>query len=134
MLPLFRQLGILAFGRVQPTATRITRSLIGGAIVGVLALTAYVALLLALGFYLSSEFGAIYAALIVAGVISSLAGVTEVVSALILGWVIDAALASGPDRFFADHGLLIATFVIFYMVLRPLAFGVSSASIPTNWP
>lgn len=68
MLPLFRQLGILAFGRVQPTATRFTRSLIGGAIVGVLALTAYVALLLALGFYLSSEFGAIYAALIVAGV------------------------------------------------------------------
>ena len=67
-------------------------------------------------------------ALSVAAVLSSLAGVTEVVSALILGWVIDAALASGPDRFFADHGLLIATFVIFYMVLRPLAFGVSSAS------
>lgn len=67
-------------------------------------------------------------ALIVAGILSSLAGVTEVVSALILGWVIDAALASGPDRFFADHGLLIAAFLIFYMVLRPLAFGISSAS------
>ncbi|MBD1206493.1 MAG: ABC transporter ATP-binding protein [Rhodobacteraceae bacterium] len=67
-------------------------------------------------------------ALSVAAVLSSLAGVTEVVSALILGWVIDAALDSGPDRFFADHGLLIATFLIFYMVLRPLAFGISSAS------
>ncbi len=67
-------------------------------------------------------------ALSVAAVLSSLAGVTEVVSALILGWVIDAALASGPDRFFADHGLLIASFLIFYMVLRPLAFGISSAS------
>lgn len=67
-------------------------------------------------------------ALSVAAVLSSLAGVTEVVSALILGWVIDAALDSGPDRFFADHGLLIASFLIFYMVLRPLAFGISSAS------
>ncbi|PLL14569.1 multidrug ABC transporter ATP-binding protein [Tabrizicola sp. TH137] len=67
-------------------------------------------------------------ALVVAGILSSLAGVTEVVSALILGWVIDAALVSGPDRFFVDHGLLIATFLIFYMVLRPLAFGISSAS------
>jgi ATP-binding cassette subfamily B protein len=67
-------------------------------------------------------------ALSVAAVLSSLAGVTEVVSALILGWVIDAALDSGPDRFFTDHGLLIATFLIFYMVLRPLAFGISSAS------
>ncbi len=67
-------------------------------------------------------------ALSVAAVLSSLAGVTEVVSALILGWVIDAALDSGPDSFFADHGLLIASFLIFYMVLRPLAFGISSAS------
>lgn len=67
MLPLFRHLGVLAFGKVQPTATRITRSLIGGAIVGILALTAYVALLMALGIYLSGELGAIYAALIIAG-------------------------------------------------------------------
>jgi hypothetical protein len=67
MLPLVRQLGILAFGRVQPTATRITRSLIGGAIVGVLALTAYVTLLLALGLYLSAELGAVLASLIIAG-------------------------------------------------------------------
>ncbi len=67
-------------------------------------------------------------ALIVAGVISSLAGVTEVVSALILGWVIDAALASGPANFLTDHWQLIAVFVLFYMVLRPLAFGLSAAS------
>ena len=66
--------------------------------------------------------------LIVAGILSSLAGVTEVVSALILGWVIDAAIGSGPDRFFADHWQLIAIFIFFYMVLRPVAFGVSSAS------
>jgi ATP-binding cassette, subfamily B, bacterial len=64
----------------------------------------------------------------VAGILSSLAGVTEVVSALILGWVIDAAISSGPSTFFADHWGLIAVFILFYMVLRPLTFGVSSAS------
>lgn len=64
----------------------------------------------------------------VAGVISGIAGATEVVSALILGWVIDAALASGPERFFADHMALLLWFVAFYLVFRPLAFGISSAS------
>ena len=64
----------------------------------------------------------------VAGALSSLAGVTEVVSALILGWVIDAAISSGPTTFFVDHWGLIAVFVVFYMLLRPLTFGVSSAS------
>jgi ATP-binding cassette subfamily B protein len=42
--------------------------------------------------------------------------------------VIDAAIGSGPDRFFADHWPLITVFILFYMVLRPIAFGVSSAS------
>jgi ATP-binding cassette subfamily B protein len=64
----------------------------------------------------------------VAGAFSALAGATEVISALILGWVIDAALASGPQAFFTDHGSLILWFIAFYMVLRPLAFGISSAT------
>jgi ATP-binding cassette subfamily B protein len=64
----------------------------------------------------------------VAGVLSSLAGATEVVSALILGWVVDAAVSSGTEGFFAAHWTLIAWFLLFYIVLRPLAFGVSSAS------
>ena len=66
--------------------------------------------------------------LVVAGILSSLAGVTEVVSALILGWVIDAAVSSGPTGFFADHWTLMIWFLVFYLVLRPLAFAVSSAS------
>lgn len=74
MLPLFRHLGIVAFGKVRPTATRLTRSLIGGAIAGVFGITAYVALLLALGFYLTGELGAISAALIIAG-LTAVAGV-----------------------------------------------------------
>lgn len=66
MLPLFRQLGIVAFGRVRPTARRVGRSIVGGAIAGVLGLTAYVALLLALGFYLTGLIGPILAALVIA--------------------------------------------------------------------
>jgi ATP-binding cassette, subfamily B, bacterial len=67
-------------------------------------------------------------ALWVAGLLSSLSGATEVVSAIILGWVIDAALNAGPERFFSEHAFLIAAFVLFYLVLRPLAFGFSAAS------
>ncbi len=66
--------------------------------------------------------------LVVAGVISSLAGVTEVVSALILGWVIDAAVNTGPQTFFEQHWSLVVWFLAFYLILRPLAFAVSSAS------
>ncbi len=66
--------------------------------------------------------------LILAGALSSLAGVTEVVSALILGWVIDAAVNSGPADFFTAHYSLVVWFLVFYLILRPLAFAVSSAS------
>ncbi|MGL6208829.1 MAG: ABC transporter ATP-binding protein [Paracoccaceae bacterium] len=64
----------------------------------------------------------------VSGALSGIAGATEVVSAVILGWVIDAAVNAGPERFFADHLWLIFWFVVFYMVIRPLSFGVSSAA------
>ncbi|SEM48025.1 ATP-binding cassette, subfamily B [Gemmobacter aquatilis] len=66
--------------------------------------------------------------LILAGVISSLAGTTEVVSALILGWVVDAAVSTGPAGFFANHLHLLLWFVAFYLFFRPLAFAFSSAS------
>ncbi|MBA3911132.1 MAG: multidrug ABC transporter ATP-binding protein [Rhodobacter sp.] len=66
--------------------------------------------------------------LVLAGVLSSVAGVTEVMSALILGWVVDAAVNTGPEGFFTEHGSLMLWFVAFYLVLRPLAFAVSSAS------
>ena len=66
--------------------------------------------------------------LFAAGVISSLAGTTEVVSAVILGWVIDAAVSSGPAGFFSQNASLLLLFLVFYLVLRPLAFGASAAS------
>ena len=66
--------------------------------------------------------------LLVAGVISSLAGTTEVVSAVILGWVIDAAVADGPVGFFAQNASLLLLFLVFYLLFRPLAFAASAAS------
>ncbi len=66
--------------------------------------------------------------LLSAAAISALAGVMEVLSALILGAVIDAALESGPAAFFAENWLLLLGFAAFFIVLRPLAFGASSAA------
>ncbi len=64
----------------------------------------------------------------VAAAFSSIAGAMEVVSALFLGWVIDAALASGAEVFFAEHLWLLIAFIGFYLVLRPLAFAGAAAS------
>ncbi len=63
-----------------------------------------------------------------AAVVSALAGVLEVLSALVLGRVIDTALASDPTRFFADNWLLLIGFAAFFLLLRPLAFGLSSVA------
>ena len=67
-------------------------------------------------------------ALWVATVFSALAGSMEVVSALILGWVIDAALAQGPEAFFDGSLVLLGAFAGFYLVLRPLAFAAAAAT------
>lgn len=67
-------------------------------------------------------------ALTLAAGLSALAGALEVVSALLLGWVIDAAVSSGAAVFFRDHLDLLLWFILFYLVLRPLIFGASSAS------
>ena len=64
--------------------------------------------------------------LIVAAVLSAAAGTAEVFTALILGYVIDAALVAGPDGFFASHGLLVAGVLAFFILLRPVLFGLSS--------
>jgi ATP-binding cassette subfamily B protein len=66
--------------------------------------------------------------LLAAGLLSGLAGATEVVSALILGWVVDAAVSSSPAMFFTDHWTLVLWFLAFYLLIRPLSFGLSSAS------
>jgi ATP-binding cassette, subfamily B, bacterial len=66
--------------------------------------------------------------LVLAAVLSALVGVTEVVSALLLGQIIDAVVGTQPAAFVASHWVLIVSFIVFFVVLRPLAFGVSAAS------
>ncbi|MCV2867390.1 ABC transporter ATP-binding protein/permease [Defluviimonas sp. WL0002] len=66
--------------------------------------------------------------LALAAAASSVAGVMEVVTAFFLGQVIDAASASGPENFLSDNIWLLAGIVFFFVVLRPLAFGASSAA------
>ena len=60
-----------------------------------------------------------------AGLISILAGVLEVLSAMILGLVIDAALASDPDTFLSSHVALFAGVFVFFVILRPLVLGLA---------
>ena len=61
-------------------------------------------------------------------VISAAGGVTEVMSALVMGIVIDAALGGEAASFFADHWLMLLGFSAFFLVLRPLAFGLNSVA------
>ena len=61
----------------------------------------------------------------IGGLISILVGTLEVLSAFILGSVIDAALGSSQESFFESHWLLLTLVVAFFVVLRPLLLGMS---------
>ena len=64
-----------------------------------------------------------------AAFLSALAGAMEAGTALILGMVIDAAVSAGPQAFFSPQNLgLIALALGFFLVARPVLFGLSSAS------
>ena len=65
--------------------------------------------------------------LIVAFGVSALAGATEVISAFLLGAVIDSAVSTGPATYFADNWPLLLVFVGFFLLMRPLLFGTSAA-------
>ena len=62
----------------------------------------------------------------VAALISAAAGTLEVLSAILLGLVIDTALGTGPESFFSENLLLIAGVLGFFLILRPVLFGLSS--------
>jgi len=66
--------------------------------------------------------------LIVAAVASAAGGIADVLSATLLGAVVDAVTASSPESLIRDHGVLIAGFVLFFLVARPLIYGLSTAS------
>lgn len=68
-------------------------------------------------------------ALWLATAFSAIAGALEAGTALILGWVIDAAVASGPNGFFdGSNAAMIAVAVGFFLIVRPIFFGLSAAS------
>ncbi|MEP2919621.1 MAG: ABC transporter ATP-binding protein [Sulfitobacter sp.] len=68
-------------------------------------------------------------ALWLAAALSAIAGALEAGTALILGWVIDATAASSPETFFDGRNtLLLITAVGFFLIARPLFFGLSAAS------
>lgn len=67
-----------------------------------------------------------FPAMFLAAAVSALAGAMEVLSALLLGVVIDGALEAGPDFLFRDWPMLLGV-ALFFVVLRPTVFGASSA-------
>ena len=63
-----------------------------------------------------------------AGFWSACAGSLEAISATILGDVIDAANLANPATAFTDHFWLAVTFVAFYLLARPLIFGINTSA------
>ena len=59
---------------------------------------------------------------------SAAAGSLEAVSATILGHVVDAATTATPATALHDHWHLAVIFLGFYLVLRPLIFGLNTAA------
>jgi ATP-binding cassette subfamily B protein len=66
--------------------------------------------------------------LIFAGAVSAIAGSLEVVTAFLLGIVIDSAVGHAGAGYFAANWQMLALVAAFFLIARPLAFGLSSAS------
>jgi ATP-binding cassette subfamily B protein len=62
---------------------------------------------------------------LLAGLVSAFAGTLEVATALMLGWVIDAALTTSGETYFSDNVILLLGVTVFFLVLRPIVLGVS---------
>jgi ATP-binding cassette subfamily B protein len=66
-------------------------------------------------------------ALTLGAVVSVVSGTVEVISAMLLGQVIDRAISTGPDRLFSEQGWFLLWTALFLIVLRPIIFGLSAA-------
>ncbi|WP_458792088.1 ABC transporter ATP-binding protein [Yoonia sp. MH D7] len=75
--------------------------------------------------FLKWGFKGSYRYMALGGVVSALGGLVEVMSALILGMVIDAALASNSVTFFDTNMGLLLGVTAFFVLLRPVIFGLS---------
>lgn len=69
-----------------------------------------------------------WSGLTIAAIASALSGIADIVSAVMLGWVIDAVVQTTPQTLLGEKGALIAGFVLFFLVIRPAIFGFSTAS------
>ncbi len=67
---------------------------------------------------------------------SIIGGSMEVIGAVFLGRIVDSAATSDPMAYFAEQWLLIAAFVVFFLLIRPLTFGMTAAlnsvAVPPN--
>ncbi|MGB7242242.1 MAG: ABC transporter ATP-binding protein [Sulfitobacter sp.] len=82
-----------------------------------------------LGAFLAWCLSGAWPALVLAAIVSAGAGAMEAGTALILGLVIDAAVGAGRDAFFDGRNLaLIAASVGFFLIIRPLMFGLSAST------
>jgi ATP-binding cassette subfamily B protein len=62
-----------------------------------------------------------------AALVSALAGSAEVLAAMLLGIVIDAAEASGPAALWTENAALLIFTAVFLVAIRPAAYGLSAA-------
>ena len=60
-----------------------------------------------------------------AAFVSALAGLLEVATALMLGWVIDAALGTSTTNYFSTNLWLLIGVTAFFVLLRPIILGLS---------
>jgi ATP-binding cassette subfamily B protein len=63
-----------------------------------------------------------------AALISAIAGSLEVMTSLILGYVIDLTITAGPERYFVDNWGTLIIVVVFFVLVRPVVFGISAAA------
>src|SRR5210317_165191 len=61
-----------------------------------------------------------------AALASGIAGFFEMASSIVLGWVVDAATDSMGSGFFIENLPLLIGGILFFMIARPVSFGISS--------
>ena len=74
-------------------------------------------------------FAGAWPAMLWAAVISAVAGTMEVISAMLLGRVVDSAQGPGTIDVLTHHLPLYIGFAVFYLLVRPAVFGLSTATV-----
>ncbi|MBK4216935.1 ABC transporter ATP-binding protein [Paracoccus caeni] len=66
--------------------------------------------------------------LTLAAVASALGGAADVGAAVLLGIVVDAVASGSAETFWADSAMAVAIFAGFFLIIRPIIFGFSTAT------